>query len=241
MHQYQSDIHIVLTGTIVPNANFTVVNDPSRRRQEYLQSIEYYSKFAPVHFLENSLYDIDNDAEFGSDDRVTIRQFPVSTHFTRGKGYQEFEMLDSWISSDSILPARWVKITGRYTVRNISEILMDCRRVPDVPFIIDLCRRSKIARTHLFCAETSFYKSHLLNSYKQCNDESGEWIERVLFKRILSWNESRTRTFSVEPNVTAVSGSTGANQEISPSRHRINSMLRSVNHVFDKRCLWYPK
>ena len=241
MDQWQSDIHIVLTGTIVPNASFTVINDPSRRRQEYLDAIRYYSQFAPVHFLENSSHELSSDADFISSARVTIRQFPVSLFARKGKGYQEFEMLDSWVSSNKNPPRRWVKITGRYIVRNISDILMDCRRAESYAFIIDLCGRSKIARTHLFYAETDAYRNYLLDSYRECNDESGDWIERVLFNKIRGWDERRTRTFSLEPNVTAVSGSTGASYDSSISKYKINSIMRAANNLFDKQCLWYAK
>ncbi|MBK6799323.1 MAG: hypothetical protein IPG76_21700 [Acidobacteria bacterium] len=40
-----------------------------------------------------------------------IRKFPLSASREKGKGYQEFEMLDSWIISEFDIPGRWIKIT----------------------------------------------------------------------------------------------------------------------------------
>ena len=94
---------IVLTGTIVPNSNFTTYTNPQVRRAEYLAAIHYYSGFAPVYFLENSAYDLASDPEFISSEDVAIRKFPVSKFAERGKGFQEFEMLDAWLNQKSIL------------------------------------------------------------------------------------------------------------------------------------------
>jgi hypothetical protein len=239
MNQRQSDINIILTGTIVPNASFTVVSDPSLRRQEYLDAIKYYAKFAPVHFLENSLYDLDCDPDFRLNESVKIRKFPVSSFSQRGKGYQEFEMMDSWISSNLDVPERWLKITGRYLVENISDILTDCHRDERKQLVIDLSKRSKIAHTHMFCSTSDFYRKNLLNSYKECDDESGEWIERVLYKKSEGWGSGATRTFRVEPNIKAVSGSTGGSLAIPTLKRKIKSALRAVNGFFDNQYLWY--
>ena len=114
-----NDLAIVLTGTIVPSAPFTVHNDPRIRRREYLEAIRFYSEFAPVYFLENSPYPLGDDAEFNQFPNVRLRQRPLSTKPERGKGYQEFEMIDGWLLNEPQPPRRWVKITGRYLYRNL--------------------------------------------------------------------------------------------------------------------------
>jgi hypothetical protein len=55
---------IVLTGTITPNSIRTTHVDTMMRRQEYLNAVKFYTKFAPVFFLENSCYSLDQDKEF---------------------------------------------------------------------------------------------------------------------------------------------------------------------------------
>lgn len=234
-------LHIVLTGTIVPNAILTAMADPARRRQEYLDAIRHYSRFGPVHFLENSSYDVEGDPEFRTDQNVIVHKFPPSTFFQRGKGFQEFEMIDAWVNSGKQVPARWLKISGRYLVRNADEMLADCASVGGPPLVIDLCARSRIARTFIFSATTAAYRQRIEGAYLECDDESGAWIERVLFRRLQAITPPASRLFSSEPHVDAVSGSTGGSLRISPLRHRAKALCRTVNRWFDDRQLWYAK
>jgi hypothetical protein len=115
------NLSIVLTGTIIPNTTLhTQYVDPEARRQDYLNAIHFYRNFAPVYFLENSSYDLKGDRAFQAIPKVTVHQFNASSP-ARGKGFQEFEMLDQWIAIEPNLPKRWVKITGRYLERVYPE------------------------------------------------------------------------------------------------------------------------
>lgn len=236
------DIAIVLTGTIVPNAPFTAYNDPQVRRREYLEALKFYSQFAPVYFLENSTYPLADDAEFNQLSNVMIRQRPVSALPERGKGYQEFEMIDGWLMNEAPPPSRWIKITGRYLYRNFAALLADCRREQTARIIIDQCPRSQKARSYLFCIETEFYREHIAGAYRECDDPSGNWIEYVLFRRLANLSASRMRQmrlFAAEPQLQAISGSTGGNLETPPLKFAAKQVLRRINYLFDQRMLWY--
>lgn len=236
-----TDIAIVLTGTIIPNAPFTVHSDPVVRRREYLQAIDFYSSFARVYFLENSTYDLESDSDFHARPRVNIRRFRPSMHTQKGKGFQEFEMLDSWLLAESEPPQRWIKVTGRYIFSNFDSLLEDCRKNTSADLIIDLCGFSHKARTHLFCARTDFYLKFLVGSYLECNDETGEWIEKVLYGKLRRNGGLRTAVFSVEPDLRAISGSTGGNLESPPAKLKAKSFLRSINRLIDETQLWYTR
>ncbi|MCY7369077.1 MAG: hypothetical protein LH474_13100, partial [Chamaesiphon sp.] len=57
-----TEIPIILTGTIIPNTNVRLQHiNPEQRRKEYLDCINYYRNFAPVYFLENSSYPVEED------------------------------------------------------------------------------------------------------------------------------------------------------------------------------------
>jgi hypothetical protein len=236
---YRDDLAIVLTGTIIPNAPFTAHNDPRIRRQEYLTAINFYHRFAPVYFLENSTYPLEDDKEFNQFSNVMLRQRPVSASPERGKGYQEFEMVDGWLLNEPQPPRRWVKITGRYLYSNITTLLSDCRSEQSIGIIIDQCPQSRKARGYLFCVETGFYHNYLAGAYHDCDDFSGRWIEYVLYHRLSRAPASRVRLFAEEPRLSAISGSTGGNLETPPVKFAIKKILRRINYFLDRRRLWY--
>lgn len=236
-----TDLAIVLTGTIVPNAPFTAHSDPQIRRREYLEAINFYRKFATVYFLENSTYALEDDAEFNKLSNVLIRKCPVSSSPERGKGYQEFEMIDCWLLSESELPLRWIKITGRYLYRNFSDLFENCCQQRQAQIIIDRCAFSQIARSYLFCVESEFYQQHIAGLYRECNDETGEWVERVLYRRLASLSKADARLFSLEPRLTGISGTTGGSIETQSSRYQVKRILRKLNYLLNCRQLWYTR
>lgn len=235
------DLAIVLTGTIIPNAPFTAHNDPQRRRREYLEAISFYSRFAPVYFLENSSYRLADDEEFNSLPGVKLRQMPMSESPERGKGFQEFEMIDGWIANELQPPKRWIKITGRYLYRNFADVFADCRLERKASMIIDRCARSRIARSYLFSVESEFYRKHIAGIYRECDDDAGQWIERVLYRRLAELTSTDVRLFSIEPRLTGVSGTTGGSIETKASRYWIKRILRKLNYAIDRRQLWYTR
>ncbi len=235
------DLAIVLTGTIIPNAPFTAYSDPQQRRREYLEAIRFYRQFAPVYFLENSSYPLGDDAEFNAYPDVMIRQRPTSTAPQRGKGYQEFEMIDGWLMDEPQPPQRWVKITGRYFYRNFAELLKDCRCRQQASIIIDQCPLSRIARTYLFYVKSDFYRAHLASLYRECDDSAGEWIERVFYRRLAGLPKAESRMFSIEPRLTGISGTTGGSIETRQSRYLIKRILRKLNFALDNHQLWYTR
>ncbi len=237
----QADLAIVLTGTIVPNAPFTAHNDPQVRRLEYLKAINFYRKFAPVYFLENSSYPLTDDSEFKQWSNVMLRQLPVSRLPERGKGYQEFEMIDGWLLNESQPPRCWVKITGRYLYRNFADLFEDCRHERRAQIIIDRCALSQIARSYLFFVVSRFYQEHIAGLYRECNDLTGEWVERVLYRRLASLSKSDARLFSLEPRLTGISGTTGGNIETQSSRYKAKRILRKLNYLLNRRQLWYTR
>lgn len=92
------DIGILMTGTIIPQSNYVVVKSSEQRRHEYLKAIEFYREFAPVWFAENSAYDVENDDEFRKWDDVHIIKCRKPYEYSKGKGYQEFKMIDECLS-----------------------------------------------------------------------------------------------------------------------------------------------
>lgn len=199
---------IVLTATIVPNAIRTAHADVAQRRAEYLQAIEFYCHFGAVYFLENSSYDLATDAAFHQHANVHIRQFPPSTAYDKGKGYQEFEMLDNWLDTEQSLPEGWIKITGRHLASNFDKIYAECLHEDQYELIIEQKRPPcRVALTDLFYVTSGYYRRQFRDIYRESDDAAHVFIEHIVRNHIQ--DADKFRLFQEMPLLGGISGTTG--------------------------------
>jgi hypothetical protein len=235
-------IPIVLTATIIPNqVTAAGTSNPETRLAEYLNTLKFYRQFAPVIFLENSGYPLERHPEFAETTGLCVKKFAPAANPERGKGYQEFEMLDAWLAAEPQPPARWLKISGRYLLHNIDDILNECRMESHSELIIDQTARTGMARTYSFCVNTNFYRRQLAGLYQQCDDRTGEWIECVLFRKLKTARAGEVRLFVTQPRITAIAGSSGAAFPSGRGQWLGKQMLRNLNRLVDRKYLWYSK
>jgi hypothetical protein len=102
-------------------------------------------------------------------------------HPARGKGYQEFQMLDHFVEK-VIVEDRFVKVTGRYLYVNFDRLfdrlgVMGQRH----QLIIDCLTTRALALTSLFYADKQAYLEHLCGRYMQMDDDKGFWAEHVVY------------------------------------------------------------
>jgi hypothetical protein len=232
------DIPLVLTASIVPNGVQSARSDWRVRRMEYLAAVDYYRQFTLLYLLENSRYDLLGDREFTSREGVLLRKLPLSQTAERGKGFQEFELLDRWFQEEQVRPPRWLKITGRYVYQNIGRVLHEVARERTARMVVDQYRRSRQARTGIFAVESSFYERVIRGMYHECDDATGEWAEVVLFRRLARFG-GEVRLFRVEPGLRGVSGSTGRDMWHGVWHYRLKVAARAVNRLIDRRYLWF--
>lgn len=233
-----SAIPIVLTATVVPNGVHGTHSDWKTRRLEYLAALDFYRRVAPVYFLENSSYDVLDDPEFTNMEGTLLRKAPMSKIAARGKGYQEFELLDWWFTTEAARPARWVKVTGRYLFQNIGGVLREFAQEQKAHIIIDQYGRSQLARTGIFCVESDFYDRTIRGMYQDCDDGSGKWSEVVLFCRLARAAKGDVRLFCSEPALRGISGVTGRQIWVGGSHYRLKVAARALNRLLDQRYLW---
>jgi hypothetical protein len=239
--EFQTEIPVVLTATITPHVPGQVAANPEQRLAEYRRTLQFCQRFAPVYFLENSGYPLHQHPEFAETARLKVRQFPRSAQPLRGKGYQEFEMLDAWLANEPQPPARWLKISGRYHICNLAAILQECRVDPRCALIIDQLKHLQFARTYLFCVDTNFYRQHLRGIYQQCDDAAGKWIERILFRELQAQPAEAVRLFKTQPHLAATDGSSGKAFPSGRGQWLGKQILRSINRLADRKYQWYPK
>ena len=202
------DLVLLLTGTISANAIFTKHSNSKERRSEYLKSLKFYSNFSKIFFLENSGYDFSLDKDFLEIDNVIYCQYPKSKEYKKGKGYQEFEMIDTWLNENSEKPYAFIKISGRYLIKNIDKILKVCRVDNQSTIIIERnLLQNKIALTDIFYVTTDYYLNNISGLYRKCNDKKGIYIEHVM-RNIVDKN-IEAKVFKNYPLKIGKSGSTG--------------------------------
>jgi len=206
---------------------------------EYLNTIKYYLKYGVVYFLENSGYKFCDDNEFNTLKNLNIREIPKSNFYLKGKGFQEFEMLDYWISHEKNIPRKWFKITGRYIYQNIEKLCYDCINSFDVTMIIDLYKKNKKANTAIFYIDTQFYCDYILGLYLDCDDETNKSIEVIMFNLLKKLKNSNTRMFYLEPDVKATSGSTGKKIRNNIFLNYIKNILRKINQLVSSKYILY--
>jgi hypothetical protein len=228
----QNKIAIVLTGTIIPNSILTFHADPAIRRQEYLNSIHFYTNFAPVYFLENSNYPIEEDLDFASIPNLFLRKMDASMFYEKGKGYQEFEMLDRWIEQEKYPPNKWLKISGRYIFKNISSILEECLTDERINMVVDQVYRHNVAFTDIFYITTEYYTNQFKGIYKLCDDTTGDYIEKIVYNKLRRNNQDLFRMFGNVPMLSVISGTTGLTKEDTRIVYYLKLFIRRSNIFF---------
>lgn len=125
-----------------------------------------------------------DDAFFARTDGLHVIPFPRSAEVARGKGYQEFEMLDAFVAHHLHEDA-FIKITGRYLYKNID--LLAPRMIRELErngIVIDMNSRLRMATSSLFAVTRPFYDMHLRGAYADMDDSRGRWAEHVLYSRV---------------------------------------------------------
>jgi hypothetical protein len=232
----QIDIYkkaLLITGTIIPNSNFVVHNNIEQRRNEYIDGLLFYKNQFPnddIYFLENSSYDFKTDISFNklcTDHHITILKFPISTKIKEGKGYQEFEMLDAAIDQLKNTYIYFIKVTGRYKVLNLKNILYNNH----TNLIADSHKKHKVTQTNVFCVHVNFYQDYLKQLYLKANDAEGIFIEHVVYNKLLKEDLlQKVNLFPKNPIITGFSGSYGG----SLNRNKYKMMLRNIERFILK-------
>lgn len=226
----ENKVAIVLTGTIIPTTNHVVYTSVNKRRSEYIIALNFYTKYANVYFLENSSYDIFNDKEFMSIKNVKYVKIASDKNRNNSIGYQEFKMIDDWITINDDIPSRWIKISGRYIFKNIREILEQCSNT-NKDLIMDINIHYKWAKTFIFYVKTEFYKEHFIKKYSLCTSYIN--IEQIFYAYLRTISMKNVTFFCNEPVYEVVTA--GVGKKVSSGnmvKGLINNAGRKINMFF---------
>ncbi len=165
MENNLSDLVIMLTGTINPNTNETLVlKDPVIRRNQYIEAIRFYLQTTTLRiiFIENSGVNIQG---YFPDDLNRLECLVFESYVTvpdRGKGFKEMEIIDFAEKNSEFLAESKavVKITGRLKVLNIKSIANHFNRTRNNYKSIVSCNVYKPGKmdSRCFCYTLDFWK-----------------------------------------------------------------------------------
>lgn len=207
---------ILLTSAIKPHSTaFSKRNDPVQREQDYIGVIRALAQTNyPIVYCDCSDYPLTNikkELSFRPADTYEVLQFDGSTFPPpRGKGFGEFQII-KYATEHSVLLANCdfiVKITGRYSIENIVEILESIQVGNDTVMIADYDRQSRYTYSGLFIARPAFFTEYLFPLENFIDDSKSQFFEIALHKAIQhAVNDGKeVLPFPVKPIVSGVSG-----------------------------------
>jgi hypothetical protein len=182
---------ILLTGCIDPGGmHFTSLQNMEVRKLQYISAIQYYLEHTDCHvlFVENSGNDI--SACFKDDPRLNRLEFLTfkGNDFNKalGKGYGEMLILEYATKHSMFIKnsAFMCKITGRYKIRNIRELL-DFYIQEEQALMVQLSQQLNYSDSRIFFANRSFFEHVLLKYRDRVDDSQGYYFEHALSKAVL--------------------------------------------------------
>lgn len=177
-----------MTATIRPNTAGVSRADVSDRLADYKKCIRFYidQTRLPIYFLENSDYDLSQDADFKdfeSTGRFHLLRIEPHPDSSKGKGFQEFYMLDGFVKNQLEVDML-IKVTGRYIVKNIAGLIPQLT----APLNIDIHRKLKVAITGFFAIDKSVYLAYFYEKYTLAQNSNSVFRSNISF--LILYSES---------------------------------------------------
>lgn len=215
-------ITLLLTATINPrDCSFVARNDPSLRLQDYLSSMKRWiadPSIDDIVFCENSGYCLQeirgvivSNKSYGK--RIRLLSYKSRAHGKRGKGYGELGIIRKVLTSCQISDSAYLlKVSGRYFVENIGDIVQQLKSTRDSvitgPFMLPF--PGTIA-SECFCGSVAFFKQHLCPMQDWLDDSRGRWFETALLRAIANAKAAGLShsAFKTVPILSGFSGASG--------------------------------
>ena len=219
---------LIITATITPQSNFVAQHNPKERKVEYLEVLNYYTAnfSGDIYFAENSAFDFEMDEEFKkifTQETVHLLKFPSSDEYEKGKGYQEFEVLDLVVAQLANKYEEFIKLSGRYLTTNFKKLITQ----KNSGIVIDRHQKKKVAITSFFKCKMNFYQKEIKGCFKNVNDAEGIFIEHVIYDELKNVSNEKIDFFIKTPIYKGVSGSYGG----SLNRHPLKIKLINIERM----------
>lgn len=223
------DTIALLTGSIKPiKQEFLLLVDSEVRCKNYEEAIRYYileSDFSKLIFIENTnsghILDflIEEASKVGKLLEILTFQGNNKELLKKGKGFGECESIEYVINNSKLLKQNdlIIKITGRYKILNINNIIDKLNT--DYPSFIRI-RFNNMIDALLFSFFSTTWTKNFATAKEQINDKQARYIEHVIFD-LIKQNRVDVRKLPVYPIYVETSGTSGNVVDKRHSLHRI--------------------
>lgn len=203
---------ILLTSTIRPHiTSFTKRTRPQTREQDYCDVVRAlaHTNF-PVVFCDSSDYSLAKvQAAFGERQTTSYELLQFDGNIfppERGKGYGELQIISYALRHSHLLNECdfIVKITGRYRVENLEEIIREIHLPDSVSVVADYSESSRYTYSGFFIARPQFLTQYLIPYLSWVDDSQGRHFEMALHQAIRE--AGGACAFSVVPRISGYSG-----------------------------------
>ena len=200
-------IIILMTGTIAPNGCPGAMFEPEERKRQYLKAFGFYvdkllgnCAADGLIFCDNSDVPLDSfkvpEEVKGKVELVQVESRLFCSQ--KGKGYNEALLINKSLLKSKIIDGSddplIVKVTGRYSILNISRFIRYFRKhfekinlhvdIKDhhLYSLMGLNWNEHYSDTRLLAFKLSFYKSYLMGREDEINDVAGVPLEAFFYK-----------------------------------------------------------
>lgn len=205
---------LLLTATVdVGDTVFVARSNPTQRLKDYEWALNRWllnKSVEHIVFCENSGYDLSSltaiVTKHRAQDRVELLSFRGEAPRYRGKGYGEAEAIKYALDRSRALgDSRWyLKVTGRYYVRNGAKFFSYLRRVR--PYIMaNFGHDLTWADTRIFGGSVEFLDKYLCPLRSRMDDTAGVYIEHALAMAVHQALFDM-RTWSLPPTIPDIEG-----------------------------------
>jgi hypothetical protein len=239
-------IVLLMTATIKPRAGVkTRITDPDVRLADYQRALLYYAAcigngIDRILFVENSGSDVSALRQAVPDPRCEFIVYDAAGHPSYGYGYGEFHLLqyamDRYCDDEPNL--LFIKVTGRYIVRNLNRFIALARGTDIVCDIRN--RRQPWADLRVMAWTRRGFDRVLRDRYLLLRDDLNRLPpEMVLSQEVLASRGLVRKTFlPFELNVVGRRGMD--NKDWSMGALRLRTALRAITRPIEHAMRFYP-
>lgn len=214
MHQWEI---LIMTSAIRPPKwmPFHKAIEEKERIKQYLDAILFYltkSDFESIVFVDGSgiesdfFYFLFPIADFYNKkfEMLSFENDPILLK-SKWKGYGENNILKFAIENSALLKNYkcFYKVTGRYLIKNINQILKNEKMNENVFFRTSVLDRS-LCNTGFFKVSKELFKRELWNLWDNVNDKQGVFLEHLYLKQLT--RKTKIKNFKLLPRFSWIYG-----------------------------------
>lgn len=200
------EIDIVLTSCIFPNTKeLNPELSINERINDTSKNIFFLYEFSKISNIKLNLFFIDSSLSENKNsviysklfDSKKLNQFNILPHklninekkeiFKRGKGYAEMLMIKKYLKLRKSKSNYFIKISGRYRVKNLGKILNQIKSQKKSMYI-DYSKFFKKCSTFFYASDIYFFEKYFFKNLNYLNDSKGKFLEKLFLKIIIQNN-----------------------------------------------------